>query len=272
MHRSLTALLASGLIASTASAVTFSTESVADTFVTAGSVASGAGNPNGNYGGAGAIQISGSATSKGAMDAFLRFDLTSVRNSFDGLYGAGGWTINGVTLQLGTNFGDQGEQPNNPIFNAINTGLFKIDWLTNDTWGGEGQGNPGSPFLPSNPPSDGVTWNSRTLLQGGSDENLGTFTYSPAGDTNPPTIQPATYALGLTSGFVSDVSAGNFVSFRGYAGDTTVGYLFNARSFASNHPTLIVSAVAVPEPATGLLIAGSVLMLSSRRRRHAHRA
>lgn len=262
------AVCASFLITA-ARAAMVSIPSFADTFVTAGSAATGAGNPGANYGGAGAMQISGSGTAKGAMQALLKFDLLTAKTTFDGTFGAGNWLIDGITLQLGTNFGTQGIQPNNPIFNAINTGSFKFDWLANDSWGGEGSGHPGSPFFPSNPPTDGVTWNTIGLLLGTTDENLGTFTYAPIGNTNPPTIPAASYTLGLTTGLVNDAVAGNVVSLRGYAADPGVAYLFTAHSFGSNSPTLVMSAVAVPEPATAALLGLGVFALRTRRRRHA---
>ncbi len=262
-------MVGTSLLVASAPAAVVTLQSFADTFVTAGSVATGAGNPDANYGGAGAVQISGASTSKGAMQALLKFDLGSAKTTFDTTFGAGNWLINSITLQLGTNFGTQGIQPNNPIFNAVNTGLFKIDWQANDSWGGEGAGNPGSPFFPSNPPTDGVTWNSIALLLGASDENVGTFTYLPVGNTNPPSIPAASYALGLTPGFLADAIAGNVVSLRGYAGDNTVSYLFNAHSFGSNSPTLVVNAVAVPEPAVLGLLGAGVAFLTLRRRRHA---
>lgn len=270
MKHGLTILaVCSSFLITPARAAVVSIPSFADTFVTAGSAATGAGSPDANYGGAGAMQISGSGTTKGAMQALLKFNLLSAKTTFDGTFGVGHWIIDGITLQLGTSFGTQGIQPNNPIFNAINTGSFKFDWLANDSWGGEGSGNPGSPSFPSNPPTDGVTWNTIGLLLGATDENLGSFTYTPIGNTNPPTIPAASYTLGLTTGFANDATAGNVVSLRGYAADNGVAYLFNAHSFESNSPTLVVSAAAVPEPATATLLGLGVLALRARRRHHA---
>jgi len=47
---------------------------------------------------------------------------------------------------------------------------------------------------------------------------------------------------------VSDAAAGGDVSLYFYAADNQVSYLFNARSFASNHPEWILTAAPVPEP------------------------
>ncbi len=57
----------------------------------------------------------------------------------------------------------QGSQPNNSIFNTINTGGFSIDWLADDSWI-EGSGNPSAPG------ATGVNFDSLgTLLAGGSE-------------------------------------------------------------------------------------------------------
>lgn len=259
------------LLAASASGAIVSLNTVADTFVTGGSSDSNAGSPTANYGGAGALEISAPGSPEGEIQSLLRFDLSSAKASFDLTFGAGNWVINGVTLQLGTNFGTQGVQPNNPIFNAINGGKFAIDWMANDNWG-EGNGTPASPFIPSNPPVDGATFNSLSGLISGSDRTLGVFTYTPVGNTNPPTVPPATYSLALDPSFVADVSAGDLVSLRGYAADTSVSYLFNARSFGTtaNRPTLIISAVPEPGTATLLLCAGIPWL--TRRRRYARQA
>ena len=208
--------------------------------------------------------VSPAGTTKGEIQTLLKFDLSSAVASFNATYGVGNWTVDHITLQLGTNFGTQGGQPNNAIFNTINGGLFKVDWLANDSWI-EGTGSP------SGGTTDGVTFNMLSSLESGSDATLGTYTYTPVGNTNPPTIPAATYSLGLDAGFVSDVTSGSNVSLRLYAGDTGVGYLFNSRTYGTtaNRPLLIIDAV--PEPSTvGLLAVGAVFMFrNSRRRRNA---
>jgi hypothetical protein len=261
------ALLVTALTGSTAAAV-INVNPTADAFITASSADPNAGLPSANYGGAGALMVSGSGTTKGEMQSLLKFNLASAKVSFDTMYGAGNWIVDGITLQLGTNFGTSGAQPNNPIFDTISGGLFKVDWLANDNWG-EGSGNPGAPFFPANAPVDGITFGSLGLLLSGADQTLGTFTYTPVGNTNPPGVSPAGFALGLSAGFFADIAAGNDVSLRAYPGDASVGYLFNARSFgtAVNRPVLVVSAV--PEPATGGFLAGTAFLWLARRRRHA---
>jgi hypothetical protein len=236
---------------------------IADAFLTGGSADPGAGSPTGNYGGAGALQISAAGSTKGEIQSLLKYDLAAAKATFDSTFGAGNWLVSSVTLQLGTNFGTQGAQPNNAIFNTINVGLFKIDWLANDNWL-EGTGTPAGPT------TDGVSFSSLALLISAADRTLGTFTYTPVGNTNPPTVQPATYALSLDASFLADVSAGNNVSLRAYAGDVGVSYLFNSRSFGTtaNRPTLIVNADAVPEPGTSALLTGAVAVLLARRPRY----
>jgi hypothetical protein len=59
------------------------------------------------------------------------------------------------------------------------------------------------------------------------DESLGTFGF--VGGTS----GSAAYSLGLTSGFSADAHAGNVVSFRLFAADSSVSYLFDSRSFGT---------------------------------------
>lgn len=243
--------------------------SIHDAFVSGGSTDPSAGDPDANYGAAGALQVSASGSIKGEMQSLLKFDVAGVKAAFDSEFGAGNWLIQSITLQLGTNFGAQGAQPNNPIFNSINGGAFAIDWLANDNWG-EGTGTPAAPFIPSNPPVDGVTFASLGLLTSAADRSLGIFTYSPVGNTNPPDVPPATYTLSLDANFLADIVAENHVSFRVHAADAGVSYLFNSRSFgtAINRPMLIINAV--PEPGTGVVATTlGIILYSTRRRRHA---
>jgi hypothetical protein len=243
-----------------APAAFFSLNPAADAVVMSGSADPNAGSPTANYGAAGAMMISGASAAKGAMQSLMKFNLAAAKVNFDGLFGAGNWAVDGITLQLGTNAGVQGAQPMNAIFNTINTGLFKVDWMANDTWA-EGTGTPQVPT------TDGVTFNTLASFLGGADKTLGTFTYTPAGNNT-----VANYTLALDSSFTADVAAGGDVSLRGYAGDATVGYLANTRLFASGKPTLTVSASAVPEPCGGVLLAGAALLGLARRRRHARGA
>ena len=267
-------LFVAALLPTAVQGATASTVSIADAFMTAGSSDPNSGNPNGNYGAGGALEVSGAASKEGEIQTLFKFDLSSVKASFDALFGPGNWTVQGIALQLGTNVGTQNQQPGNPIFNKVNTGLFGVSWQASDNWT-EGTGKPGAPASPANPPMDGVTWNSLAGLEGTADRTVGTFTYTPIGNTSPggTPVLPAKYTLTTDASFVADVMAGNAVSLRAYAADATVSYLFNSYTYPSasnptpaNQPTLIVTAI--PEPgACSLLAVAAAPLLSGRRRR-----
>ena len=106
----------------------------ADTFVTSA-------NPTHNFGAAGALQVSAPGLPHGELQSLLRFNTAAAVAQFNTQFGPGNWTLTAATLSMGTNFGAQGANPNNPIFNLINAGDFRIDWLQNDTWL-EGSGTP----------------------------------------------------------------------------------------------------------------------------------
>ncbi len=252
----------SALLPLSASALDSSQIATADAFVTAGSADPNAGLPTKNYGAAGALMISPAGSAKGEIESLLKFNLAATKSLYDSTFGVGNWVITGLKLQLGTSDGFAGDQPMNLIFNTINGGLFGFDWLANDSWA-EGTGNP------MNPKTDGVSYNSLAALLSGADRPLGTNTYTPPNTNTGPS---ANYTLGLDSSFVSDIMAGGDVSLRGYAADSSVGLLFNARTFASNKPTLVVTAVAAPEPGTGALLASAALLGLFRRRRDARTA
>jgi hypothetical protein len=259
---SLAFCLAAPLFVQPTEATIVTIEPIADAFVTAGSDADGAGSPDLNYGSAGALQVSAPGSSQGEMQSLMEFDFSDVKTTLDAMYGAGGWKVDSVQLQLATNLGSQGTQPNNSIFNAINAGLFKIDWQANDNWG-EGQGTPKGPASPLNPPVDGVTYNSLASLESATDRNLGIFNWNAAGNT------PVTYTLGLDPSFLADADAGNEVSFRFYAGDTGVSYLFNSRDFvsSSDRPVLSITASVAnaPEPGVSALLAPLAFFFVNRR-------
>ena len=273
-------LLRRGLIACAlaahAPAASISLNPIADAFVTSGSADPNAGSPSENYGAAGTLQVSAPGSKEGEMQSLMKFDFSTAKTLFDGTYGAGNWAVASIILQLGTNFGTQGQQPNNAIFNKINAGLFKIDFLARNNWT-EGTGTP------ANPTTNGVTFSgpsdSLSTLESNADETLGTFTYTPVGNTGtvqPLTPPPASYSLSLdptlAASFLADVSSGSDVSLRAYAGDTGVSYLFNSREFgtATNRPTLVVTAA--PEPGSAALLGSAALIWFARRRCHARAA
>src|SRR6266404_2481595 len=85
-------------IASSAPAQIFLTNyPVADTFVRSL-------DPTHNYGGAGALSVSGLIATNvigqqaGLLDSFMRFDISTVATNFNSIYGTGRWGIGKVTL------------------------------------------------------------------------------------------------------------------------------------------------------------------------------
>ena len=241
-HRHRLAIVAAfSLLPLPLSAATFTLNPIADAFVTTG--------PTGNltlnnYGGAGALSIAAPGLSRGEFQSVLQFDLSAARASFDSQFGAGQWSIQSITLSL------TASAPNNPIFNTSAAGLFGISWMQNNSWL-EGTGTPAAPT------TTGITFSSLPGFLSAGDESLGTFSF--AGGTN----GTAAYSLGLTPGFSADVLAANVASFRLFAADSTVSYLFDSRNFGTASARPLLSIVAVPEPgalcllATGLgLVAG----------------
>ncbi len=234
---------------------------VADAFLASGSPNNPAGtNLTGvNFGAVGTLAIAPASSAKGEFDSILEFDTAGAFNLFNITYGAGNWTITGLTLSLASNLGGQGEQPTSLIFNTINAGSFGIDWLPSNNWvegSGGGTGTPGYPYNSS------VSFNSIPSLFSNGYDNLGTYSYTPPGDN-----VYVNYPLPLDSGLVSQSAAGGDLSLYFYAADDQIGYLFNSRSFSSNHPELTIIATAIPEPAaTAQLVAalGSILLIYHR--------
>jgi hypothetical protein len=218
--------------------------STAGAFMASGSPA----NPNGsdlstnNYGNAGTLAIAPASSTKGAFDSVLLFNTSAAVSQFNTLYGAGGWTITGATLSLASNFGGQGEQPNNLIFNTINAGSFGIDSLADTTWNPGTGGGGGVAGYPAN---NFVDYAYVPTLLGFGNDSLGTFTYTPPGDNI-----YLTYTLPGNDAILDSTAASGAVSLFFYAADNQVSYLFNIQRFASNHPALTLTATPTPEPAT----------------------
>jgi len=232
------------LLAASARAAIVSVTPLADAFITTGP--SGNLSPN-NYGGAGALAISGSSASKGIFDAVIRFDLSSVKSSFDKTYG-GGWAVQSITLKLFAT------SPNNATFNAQSSGLFSIVWMQDDNWI-EGSGSPNAPG------ATGITYASLPSFLGADDQALGTFAFdaSAAGGDG----VASSFSLSLAGGILSDIQAGSLASIELFAATDAVSYLFNSSNFqmASRRPVLTI--VAVSEPGASLLLcaAGAFIAL-----------
>ena len=218
----------------------------ADAFVAAGPT----GNlSNNNYGGAGALSISAPNLSQGEFQSLLQFNLSTVKSAFDSQFGVGQWSIQSVTLQL------TATTPNNAIFNSSAAGQFSISWMQNDAWT-EGTGTPQAPT------TTGITFSTLNSFLSAGDEALGTFSFNGATSGN------STFTLGLTPSFSADVLAGNNVSFRMFAADTTVSALFDSRSFGTASARPLLTITAVPEPTSlALGVMGLYLLVGSKRAR-----
>jgi hypothetical protein len=213
--------------------------------------------PTHNYGAAGALSVSGPIATNslgaqnGLLDSFLQFNVSSAVSSFNTAFGAGQWTIAGITL------GVTAQAPNNTVFN-YGSGTFAVEWMANNSWT-EGTGTPASPT------STGITYSQESsLLNSNVDEALGTFNYSGA------TSGRMNLSLGLTSGFLSEISTGSLVSLYMTAPtNSTIGFTFNSENFgtASARPSIIITAVAVPEPTTAALLDASCVVLAAMGRR-----
>jgi hypothetical protein len=230
-----------GAIAPVARADIVNLNPVADTFVASAL-------PNGNFGGAGALAIAAPGLPQGEFQSVLRFDTSSAVTAFNASFGAGNWTIQSIALQL------TASAPNNAIFNAQAAGQFAAGWMQNDSWV-EGTGNPSAPG------STGLTFATLPSFLSAFDESLGTFSF--AGGTS----GSSSYALALTSGFDADAAAGGLVSLRLSAVGSTIGYVFNSRTFGTVAARPVLSITAVPAPASLALLAASGLLARSRRRR-----
>ena len=218
-----------------------------------------------NFGGAGTLVVSPAGSAKGQFDSVARWDTSSAVSQFNTAFGTGNWQITDISLNLASNFGDQGEQPNNAIFNTINAGQFNVKWISNNSWiegTGSGMGTP-----PGNPPS--VTFNNaNTTILTGSSASVGTFMYTPPGDN-----LVRTYSLALDPNLVNSVKAGGLTSLYFTAADDQINYLFNSKTFSTNHPFFVVTAdvAAVPLPAAVYLFGTGVVGLVGIARRNVKR-
>ncbi len=221
--------------------------------------------PNDTHGTAGALHVSGSmATNEngdmlGAADSWLRYDTTAAIAQFDSDYGVGNWVIQSIQLSL-----REQAFPNSPNLTR-GAGNFEVTWIGNDDWS-EGFGTANAP---STATGNELDWaRGQTLLDGNVDQSLGVF--SSLYQTG-----RRLYSLGLDASFLNDVeSGGNDVTLRLTPADGTIGYTFNSEDnifdnpdpFQSRWPLMVIEAVAIPEPATALLL-GLVGVGALRRRR-----
>jgi hypothetical protein len=230
-------------VAASTQAAWFTNSFAADAFVRASA-------PGLNYGGAGALSVSGSnavnglGATNGAFDSFIRINSTALVSNFDSTFGTNNWVLNGARLTL-TELG----APANTLFNR-GIGSFEIRWIANDTWV-EGTGTPNAPTM------DGIDYNTElTLLNSSTDLNLGMFTNSGVDGV-------LSFWLALPSPFDNDLSAGGEVGLYLKAIDPGIGFTFDSRSFqvASGRPALEISAIPRPGIAS-LSLAGADVVLA----------
>jgi len=136
-------------------------------------------------------------------------------------------------------------QPNNPIFNAISGGQFVIEWLSDPDWA-EGSGTPNLPT------TDGVCYDSLPELLAPPHEVLCTNTYMPPGNN----IR-ALWPLPVTSNLAANIASSGNVTFRLYAADNQVGYLFNSYKYGrGNEPYIEVVATPILTILSGIFTNG----------------
>jgi len=213
--------------------VTYTGTTTADAFLPTGS----AQNPVGtdltgeNFGAAGTLVIAPPGSVKGEFQSLLKFNFADAVAMFNASYGTNGWTITDISLELTSNFGTQGVQPNNAIFGVINGGKFVVEALSDNDWT-EGTGTP------SLPTTDGVTYDSLPSLLAAPHEIICTNVYSPPGNN-----VHTNYPLSLNQYLVSDIVAGGDVSLLFYAADNQIDFLFNSKEFGrGNEPLIHVTA------------------------------
>jgi hypothetical protein len=226
--------------ASLARADVISLSPMADAFVSSAQ-------PAGNFGGAGALSVAAPGQPQGEFQTVLRFDTAAAVTAFNNSYGAGNWSISGISFSFTTT------APNNPIFSPPGAGNFSMNWMQNDSWT-EGTGGPSSPA------ATGITFATLSTFLSPGDEFLGSFGFP--GNTSGTVLCQTTIA----PGFAGDVGLGNLVSIRLAATTAGTAWVFNSRSFGTvpSRPIMSITAVPAPGAATALAIAGAAVM---RRRR-----
>jgi hypothetical protein len=222
----------------------FSSQSIADAFVTTGPDGSFSAS---NFGSAGALAVSASGLPQGEFQSVLKFDLSGAANSFNAQYGIGDWTVQSVTLQL------TAAPHSNPVFNNVAAGQFGISLMQNNSWL-EGTGSGGLPT------SDGISYNLLlgTYMNPAVDQALGTFSF--AGGSS----GQNSYSLSASSSLIADILSGSDASLRLFAGDSSVSYLLDSRTGGGNvsfHPMINVTVAPVPEPSSLVLCVAALAIL-----------
>jgi hypothetical protein len=227
-------------------AATFTANPAADAFVATGPTGNLADN---NYGGGGALVVAAPGLPGGEFQTVMQFDLSAAAGTFNALYGAGGWSIQSVSLQL------TASPHGNAIYNPSAAGQFGVSLMQNNNWV-EGTGNA------SNPTTDGITYNQlvNLLINPATDQDEGTFGY------NGQTSSAAVYHLPVGPALSADILSGSDATLRLFATDNVVSYLLNSRTTTplSGAPELIITVV--PEPGgVGLAVVGWLAVARARR-------
>jgi hypothetical protein len=222
----------------------FTNDASADAFVRGAA-------PTLNYGGAGALSVSGpNATNavgvtNGVFDSFIRFNTGAMVTNFDLRFGTNNWFVTSAKLRVS----EQGA-PNNALFNR-GVGAFEIRWMAQTNWA-EGTG------VPINPTGDGVVYNDEpALLNGGTDISLGTF-------TNAGVNGSLNFTLALPAAFVGAMKAGGEVGLFLTALDPEAGFTFNSRDFSTIPARPFLEVSGVPRPIiTAINLSGTNVVLAA---------
>lgn len=192
--------------------------------------------PTTNFGGSGALVISGAGTTNGQFASLMKFDLAVATTALDTAYGAGNWTIDSILLEL------TAVVPNNVTFNANAAGAIDVDWLATDSW-----------------TESGITWSGLPAVVSGGSQSMGSLAYNGG-------LGTTQYELTSTAGFVNDLTTGGIASLQLSAtSDANASLVINSRNFgtAASRPALIITAS--PEPGRVLLIFLGLTVILARR-------
>ncbi len=236
-------LLVSLLFFPAVSAAAFTNAVTADSFVRALA-------PSANYGGAGALSVSGanskngSGVLNGVFDTFIRFNTAAMITNFDSLFGVGDWAISAAQLRV-TELG----APANQLFNR-GVGAFQIRWISNDSWI-EGSGTPNAPA------ATGIAYQEEgALLNSSSDSALGVF-------TNGGTDGTRLFPLTLSTPFVDDLAAGAEIGLFLTALDSGTGFTFDSSSFGTLTARPVLEVTALPRPRiSNIILSGTDITLT----------
>jgi hypothetical protein len=238
-----------GLLAGRALAADSGASPDADSFLRAN-------DPAHNFGRAGALAVAGpnavnaAQQPGGAFASLLRFPVGPSLAGFDVAYGAGGWRLTGVVLEL-----NEVAAPRNSLFNR-GTGVFEVDWLAGDSWS-EGTGSPSAPA------TDGVGYGDLPGLAGeGRAVRLGQF-------ANAGQDRRLTLALPAADpAFRADLLGGGSVTLLLVAVDADLGFTLRSRDYgvAAERPVLRLTADSIPEPGAAWLLIGAASVALAWRR------